>query len=503
MAIKNKALNTTSPKNPVGHEIIIGLVAGIGTKLSTVVGALTKEFKQTKRYSTQEIHVSTLLNYMQKEYKPAQAKHQALRVEDCIEKCNKFRTTLSLNYAMGILSVAEIRKKRNSLKNTNAVYIVNQIKNASEVKLFRKIYGKNFILLSIYEHKDKRKNRLILPPKNKAKEKMIDALIKKDENEETDYGQKMREAFVEADYFINANQLKKQIKRLTEILLGYPYHTPTKDEINMLHAWSSSICSADLSRQVGAAIANKEGDTISIGCNEVPKYSGGHYWEGERPDYRDFTKDGDANHISKDQLIKKTISIISPRGNTEKKYIALKKAHAEILDIIEFCRAVHAEDAAICDAARRGICIQGTKLYCTTFPCHLCTKHIIAVGIQHVIYIYPYSKSKASDLYKDIIEINPKERKTSKKVIFSHFIGVAPRKMLKIFTSLDRKDKHGNKIKWELSNKVSPFLSTRTPLAYYDKETIYLRKDNKKILALITNTSFKIYLNMPQMNIKN
>src|SRR5690242_3472972 len=106
--VNNKVLNSASPKNPVGHEIIIGLVAGIGTDLSNVVEALTKEFKRTNSYATQEIHVSTLLNYMQKEFKPAKAKRLALRVEDRIEKCNKFRAKLSLNDAMGILSVAEI-----------------------------------------------------------------------------------------------------------------------------------------------------------------------------------------------------------------------------------------------------------------------------------------------------------------------------------------------------------------------------------------------------------
>lgn len=486
--------------SPVGHEIIIGLVAGVGTDLNSVVNALTKQFNRTIRYTTHEIHVSTLLNYMSEEYKPSTVRRPALRVEDRIEKCNKFRTKLELDDAMGILSVAEIRKQRNSLKDINAVYIVNQIKNASEVKLFRKIYGKNFILLSVYESRDKRISRLISWPRTKSKEKIIDDLIKKDEKEEIPYGQRMRDAFVEADYFIDANQLEIQIKRLSEILLGYPYHTPSKDEINMMHAWSSSVCSADLSRQVGAAIANKDGDTVSIGCNEVPKYAGGHYWEGDNPDNRDFTKDGDANQISKNKLIKETISIISSDINPEEKYKELQDAHAEILDIIEFCRAVHAEDAAICDAARRGICIQGTTLYCTTFPCHLCTKHIIAVGIETVIYIYPYPKSRANDLYKDIIDINPKVHGNNQKVVFKHFMGVAPRKILKIFTSPEnRKDKSGNKIEWTSFDKVSPFLSTRTPLAYYDKETAYLKKDTHKILPLIECEPFKtIFTNVQE-----
>ena len=36
--------------------------------------------------------------------------------------------------------------------------------------------------------------------------------------------------------------------------------------------------------------------------------------------------------------------------------------------VLEFGRVVHAEMAAICDAARRGISVQDAVLYCTTFP---------------------------------------------------------------------------------------------------------------------------------------
>jgi cytidine deaminase len=309
-------------------------------------------------------------------------------------------------------------------KNINATYIINQIKNADEVKLFRKIYGKNFILISIYEHKDKRRkylSSLIMTKKMKAN---LENLIDIDEKERTPYGQDMRGAFVEADYFVDINNLDDHIERFTKILLGYPYHTPTKEEINMAYAWIASTRSSDLSRQVGAAIANTEGDTISVGCNEVPKYKGGCFWENDVPDYRDFQIGFDANNIQKNQLIKETISVLAPTDDLETKYNFLKEKRAEILDIIEFCRAVHAEDAAICEAARRGICIQGTTLYCTTFPCHLCTKHIIAVGIKRVVYIYPYSKSRAKNLYDTIISINPNKHDDNEKVIFDHFTQV-------------------------------------------------------------------------------
>ncbi len=62
----------------------------------------------------------------------------------------------------------------------------------------------------------------------------------------------------------------------------------------------------------------------------------------------------------------------------------------------ELCRAIHAEQNAIIQAATSGISIKGGVLYSTTFPCILCAKMIINAGIRE-IYIadgYPDDLSK-------------------------------------------------------------------------------------------------------------
>jgi dCMP deaminase len=48
-------------------------------------------------------------------------------------------------------------------------------------------------------------------------------------------------------------------------------------------------------------------------------------------------------------------------------------------------RTIHAEQNAICQAARYGITLDGTTLYCTMEPCRVCTMLIISVGIAKVI----------------------------------------------------------------------------------------------------------------------
>ncbi|MCR4706848.1 MAG: cytidine/deoxycytidylate deaminase family protein [Clostridiales bacterium] len=52
----------------------------------------------------------------------------------------------------------------------------------------------------------------------------------------------------------------------------------------------------------------------------------------------------------------------------------------------ELCYAVHAEQNAIIQAAKLGINIDGSTLYCTHQPCILCAKMIANAGIHRVVY---------------------------------------------------------------------------------------------------------------------
>jgi dCMP deaminase len=48
-------------------------------------------------------------------------------------------------------------------------------------------------------------------------------------------------------------------------------------------------------------------------------------------------------------------------------------------------RTIHAEQNALCQAARYGIPLEGTTLYCSMEPCRVCTMLIISAGIQKVV----------------------------------------------------------------------------------------------------------------------
>ncbi|MDI6617590.1 MAG: cytidine/deoxycytidylate deaminase family protein [Clostridiales bacterium] len=62
----------------------------------------------------------------------------------------------------------------------------------------------------------------------------------------------------------------------------------------------------------------------------------------------------------------------------------------------ELCRALHAEQNAVIQAAKYGIQIDGGTIYTTTYPCVICAKILIASNIKRIVYRggYPDDLSK-------------------------------------------------------------------------------------------------------------
>ncbi len=67
----------------------------------------------------------------------------------------------------------------------------------------------------------------------------------------------------------------------------------------------------------------------------------------------------------------------------------------------ELCYAVHAEQNAIIQAAKLGVSIDGSTLYCTHQPCILCAKMIANAGIRRVVYERGYPDEFALEILKE------------------------------------------------------------------------------------------------------
>ena len=67
----------------------------------------------------------------------------------------------------------------------------------------------------------------------------------------------------------------------------------------------------------------------------------------------------------------------------------------------ELCRGLHAEQNAIIQAAYHGISIKNADLYCTTFPCVICTKMLINAGIRRIFYEEGYADALAREMLQN------------------------------------------------------------------------------------------------------
>lgn len=76
----------------------------------------------------------------------------------------------------------------------------------------------------------------------------------------------------------------------------------------------------------------------------------------------------------------------------------MKKVVHEDGVVTEHCvRTVHAEQNAICQAAKRGISIEAATVYCRMTPCRVCAMLLINCGIERVVCERKYHAGAESE----------------------------------------------------------------------------------------------------------
>lgn len=438
-------------------ELIIGIVSSVGTETARIITPL-KDRLTKFGYIAKEIKVSSLLS-------PVSLNNEEYdRIRSLMEAGDKLRNDTK-NDAILAYGVSNLIMQKRTEGDSKIAYIVNSLKHPDEVEVLRKIYSQGFYLFGI--HTEKTRRFKYLKDDKGLTSSQASELIEIDEDEKISYGQRTRDTYHLADFFVNLgkndDQVKNTIQRFLELIFSHPFKNPTFDEFAMFMAFSSSVRSGDLSRQVGAVITRNQ-QIIATGANECPSSGGGLYWakvnneSGEVqdiPEGKDYMRGEDSNKAEQNAIIQGLISDIKNISCMTENAVgeveaALKKSR--ISDLTEFGRVVHAEMEAIVSCARAGISCMGATLFCTTFPCHNCAKHIISAGISRVIYVEPYPKSKALEFHSDSIELKTKldDNVDSDQVIFEPFTGVGARRFLDFFSmnlglgnKLKRKDKDG------------------------------------------------------------
>ena len=256
--------------------LIIGLVGAVGGRLKSLSNILKSILNSEFNYEVHEIRVSQL--FLEPEVN-LENKNQYERYEILMDVGNELRKKNHTGYiAHKVVKHIHFEKKKS--ENKRKAFIINSLKHESEIKALRDIYGKNFFQISLYESPEVRNDVLINDIGMTVEQ--AGKLMERDEGEKNDYGQHTRDAFHLADYFIkfdnkNNNQIKNSCSRFLELIFGNPYRTPTFNEFAMYMAFTSSLRSADLSRQVGAVLA-RDRNIIATGANDIPKFGGGQYW---------------------------------------------------------------------------------------------------------------------------------------------------------------------------------------------------------------------------------
>jgi deoxycytidylate deaminase len=492
---------------PKGPELVFGLVGSVGLDLALVAEHLQRALREVA-YDSEVIRLSELLHRISWGT-PLRPETQSSRDQYILshqDKGNELREQTGRGDALALLAVAAVRVLRsegdlpppplaNDQASSSAVapqlrpsrdrededddptplfdrvkkpkrrfaYILRSLKHPDEAKTLTDIYGKRFILIGAYAS-DRRDEADLAAAIAHSKASSVTAeheeeahrIAERDSAEiDNPFGQNVRDTYPLADCFVDVSsedRLKREIQRFIELLFGTPVETPRRDEYAMFLASGAKLRSAALGRQVGAAILDAAGAVIAMGTNEVPKAGGGQYWAGEAYDRRDHEYDdgSDSSDIMRRAILAEILGEIRKRGFDvpgEDDLLPVMRG-TKVGKMVEFGRAVHAELAAIVDAARRGVSVQGATLYTTTFPCHNCARHIVAAGIQEVVYVEPYAKSLATELHKDAIVLDASSA-DHRKVVFRPFVGVAPSRYVDVFTMLKRKDDLGFRMHFE------------------------------------------------------
>lgn len=456
-------------------ELVIGIVHTVGTNCTDAIECI-KDSLHGFRYSSEVIKVSKEILRPFAQTASQEFENEFERISFFMDLGNRIRSQTK-DDAILMKGVAAYIYEQYHVSNSEApqerkAYIIDSIKHPDEVEFLRKTYGDGFHLIGISDDYEKRKDFLI--KRKSLSEQQAEELLERDDNEIAKNGQHTRDAYQQADYFINAsderNETQESVFRLLDLLFGNAFISPTFEEYAMFRAYVASLRSADLSRQIGAVIT-RNNEIIAEGVNDCPKAFGGLYWpihqKGkvvDEKDGRDYMLGYDSNKREQKKIISKIIKNLGLE-ETDENYKKVKAAG--IGTLTEYGRVVHSEMEALMMCARNHVSTRGCDMFVTTFPCHNCAKHIIAAGIKRVFYIEPYPKSKALEFYKK--EISQSETDGEEKVLFLPFKGVGPHRFIDLFSMQStkwyariRKNEEGKVIKWErtkanLRNPMSAF----------------------------------------------
>jgi deoxycytidylate deaminase/dephospho-CoA kinase len=227
----------------------------------------------------------------------------------------------------------------------------------------------------------------------KAEYETLESAFKDDDerdkgDEQPPYGQHVQKCVEVADFVISNNNpcehpadwnnLFNKLELFIELANNPGFRTPYVFESSIAQAYLASLSSSCSRRKVGAVICSTSGEIISSGYNHVLNKLRTCAELGGKPDYCEraellmgtFLKMKYCPQCKRD--LDKGRDVILPYKCECGAKLPNDFVPGKMLDL---CRALHAEEDAILQAAKMGgITLNNSILYTTTFPCLLCAK---------------------------------------------------------------------------------------------------------------------------------
>lgn len=499
------------PKVP---EIVLALARPIGTDTHAIRVILEEELRRTG-FIIQHVSVAGLIDQLFQELEHDIGSESASSRYRRLMQFGDYLRFSRGSQAAADLAIREIARLRPSAQekavSTDAngiAYLVRNLMHPAEVLQLRNIYKTRFFLLGVFGDEGDRHEHLVRelseggdsePDAQKNAEHLadIDAGTKPSTVHLSRGSLSVDKTFHMADVFVSLSsaggtqRAEQTLHRFVDQLYSNPFGTPLPSELGMAYAFLAARKSGALARPVGAALVDTNGCLLAIGWNDPAAPGGGLYSESDdhEPDSSDPHRIDAIQYFLEQVMAKETWSSeetieglpdeqrewwlafhqatkgLRPlsRGAITSLVSIPAVAATRIVNLIEFGRCVHAEMAAITDAARRGIAIQGAILYVTTFPCHECTRNIVAAGVAQVIFVEPYGKSLAPTLYRrrsvDFHSGPPSRDLADDRVHYLPYVGISPNCFDVLFSWVPRKiglrellnhpDQHaGAKVHW-------------------------------------------------------
>lgn len=282
--------------------------------------------------------------------------------ENLIVLGNKLRK----EYGNGVLA-QRIKNVIPSEKNV----IVDSIRNPEEVIDLKKLPG--FILIGVDALEETRFARMLARDRP-GDPKTLEEFRETNENLAISHGQQVQECMKMADCIVVNNASVEQLhKKMDKLLKDHGFEKPGRISVDEYFLKIASVVAerSTCKRHKIGAIAVKDKKILTTGYN------------GAAVGLKDCLELG---------------CLRDERG------IESGTRH-------EICRAIHAEQNVIIQAALHGINLEGATVYCTHSPCILCAKMLLNAKIKRFVTYGDYAEKEFLKLFGERgIEFEKKER---------------------------------------------------------------------------------------------